>query len=255
MSYSVSKNFLLEIQEGKIDHYDMIHKFGRNDSVPSNSWEFVNLLGFTNWPLIDATTVRIKAGGDAADSPNGNGAKSITVQGIDFYGYEVKEVIATNGASVSLDTVTLFRRIHRAWANTVGVYGGANTGDIIIENSSGGTDLIKIAANEGQTQFAGYTIPINKTGYFLSLNLIVDASKAADFRMFTRENIMNTADDISPKRLKLYLDGVLGHTDYYPKGPGTKVPSLTDIWIEAQGGGAGTEVSADFELLLVDIQN
>jgi len=65
------KDFLIEVQKGNIAGHSMVHKFGRNDNVPMNSWEFINLLGFTDWPLSAPTTVRIKAGGDAADVAGG----------------------------------------------------------------------------------------------------------------------------------------------------------------------------------------
>ena len=252
MSYFGNKDFLIEVQKGNIAGHTMVHKFGRNDAVPNGSWEFVNLLGFTAWPLSAATTVRIKAGGNAADTAAGAGAREVTVQGIDSNGDETSEAIATAGASASGNTTASFWRIHRAWVSSVGTYGAGNTAAVTIENSGGGTDLIQIAASEGQTQFGAYTIPTGKTGYLLSLHLTVDAAKAADFRVFTRDDITDTSAPMKSKRLKLYFDGVLGEMIYKPYGPELSINGLADIWVEAQGGGAGTEVSADFELLLVD---
>ena len=252
MSYIGSKDFLIEVQKGNVAGHSMVHKFGRNDELPNGSWEVINLLGST-WPILSAaTTVRIKAGGNAADTAAGAGAREVTVQGIDSNGDETSETIATAGASASSATTASFWRIHRAWVSSVGTYGSANTAAVTIENSGGGTDLIQIAADEGQTQFAGFTIPSGKTGYLISLHLTVDASKAADFRVFTLNDITDTTAPMASKRLKLYFDGVLGELRYVPKGPELSLSALTDIWIEASGGGAGTEVSADFELLLVD---
>lgn len=252
MSYIGDRDFLIEVQKGNVAGHSMVHKFGRNDTVPNGSWEFVNLLGFTVWPLSAVTTVRIKAGGDAADTAGGNGAREVTVQGIDNNGNEVSEAIATAGAAASAVTTATFWRIHRAWVSSVGVYGAANTAAVTIENGAGGTDLIQIAIEEGQTQFAGFTIPTGKTGYLLSLYLTVDASKAADFRVFTRDDITDTVAPMKAKTIRLYFDGMLGNVFYRPSGPEFVVNALADIWVEAEGGGAATEVSADFELLLVD---
>jgi len=121
----------------------------------------------------------------------------------------------------------------------------------MIENSGSGTDLITIAADEDQTQYCGYSIPLGYTGYLLSAIVQVDASKAADFRLFTRENLTDNTTPFSPKRLRYYWDGVLGIETFNPDTPILKLPALTDIWIEARGGGAITEVSADIEILLV----
>lgn len=243
---------LVEVMRGNVQGQSMVHKFGRNAAVPNGSWEFVNNLGFTAWPLSAATTVRVKAGGNANDTSGGSGAQTITVQGIDSNGDELSESITLAGASASSATTASFWRIHRAWVNIVGTYGGSNTGAITVENSAGGTDLIKMEASEGQTQFAGYTIPDGYKGYLMSLHISVDAGKAADFRVMTRGLITNTTAPIGPIRLKLFFDGVLGSFAYRPSGPELELAALSDIWVEARGGGAITEASADFELLLVE---
>ena len=154
-------DFYIQVQEGKIPGYSLVHKFGRNDAVPNNTWAFVNLLGFTAWPLSAATKVRVKAGGDVADVAGGAGALGVTIEGIDGSGNDASETIATAGVSASTLTDTLFFRVHRSFVSGVGTYGAANTADVIVENGSGGTDLIKIAADEGQTQFGGFKISGN----------------------------------------------------------------------------------------------
>ncbi len=244
-------DYWIRVSSGIIAKRSLVHKFGRNDAVPNNTWAFVNLLGFTAWPLSAATKVRIKAGGNVADVAGGAGALSVVVQGIDTNGDEIIETIATAGASASSLTTALFWRIHRAWVSGVGAYGVANTDDIVIENGTGGTDLIKIDAGEGQSQFAGFTIPANHTGYLLSLNITVDAVKPADIRLFTRNNITDVTSPMSSKRLKLYFDGILGSMPFKAFSPNITLDALTDIWVEARGVGAITEVSADFELALV----
>ena len=57
---------------------------------------------------------------------------------------------------------------------------------------------------------------------------------------------------MSPKRLRLYWDAVLGEVLIKPRSPMFSLPPYTDIWMEANGGGAQTEVDVDFEILLVD---
>jgi hypothetical protein len=231
----------------------MVHKYGRNDAVPNGSWAHVSLLPFSvaNFRT-SASTVRIKAGGDAADTAAGAGAQSVSVVGIDSNFDETTEDIATNGASASSATTASFWRIHRAYVTGVGTYGVANTGDITIEDSGGSADLIKIAAGEGQTQYAGYTIPNGKTGYLLSVHVTVDSNKTANIRCFTRENIDDTSAPMSPKRLRLFWDGVQQRFSYKPNGPELSLNQKSDIWFEAYGDGAVSAVSVDFELLLVD---
>jgi len=253
MSRRYSTDFLIDVQKGNVSGHSMVHKFGRNDAIPNGSWAFVNLLGFTGWPLSAGTLVRVKAGGNAADTAAGNGAREITVQGlITSTLAEETDTLATAGAGASANSAKSFLRVHRAWVSSVGVYGAANTGAATIENSGGGTDLIQIGAGEGQTQFTGWSVPAGKTAYLLGLHAHVDSGKTSNIRVFTRADIDDVTAPMKSKRLKLFFDGVLGTIDYQPRGPELVIEEKSDIWVEAWGDGAVAQVSCDFELLLVD---
>ena len=245
------KDFLIEVAKGNVPGHSLVHKFGRNDVVANGVWELVSQLSAATSFRSSASTVRIKAGGNAADTAAGAGAREVTVIGIDSNLAEVTETIATAGALASSATAASFWRVYRAYVSVVGAYGVANTATIIIEDSGGAADMILITATEGQSQYGAYTVPIGKTGYLTSLHLDVDAGKAADFRLFIRENFNDISAPMSSIRLMLYWDGVLGTVDFKPDGP-IELSALTDIWIEAEGSGAATEVSADFEILLVN---
>lgn len=252
MSYLGTKHPLLEVVRGNVAGLALVQKFGRNDAVPNGSWKFVNLLGFTAWPLSAATTVRIKAGGNANDTAAGSGAREVTVQGIDDSFNEVSEAIATAGAGASSATTALFWRVHRAWVSACGTYGSANTAAVTVENSGGGTDLIQIGTAEGQSQFAGWTVPTGKTAYLLGLHVYVDSNKTTNIRVFTRDDIDDTTAPMASKRLRLFFDGVEGELSHHPRGIILALNAKSDIWVEAYGDGAASEVSCDFELLVVD---
>ena len=249
-----SGEFYLDVSRGRHPGMSMVHKYGRNSAVPNGTWAgILQARAQFYWPTV-AATVRIKAGGNVADTAAaGDGARSITVEGLDENGNPASAVIPTAGASASDSSVITFLRVHRAYITSLGVgtYSAANTGNIMIED--GTNDLITILAGEGQTQYCGYTIPANKTGYLVSIKVDADAAKAADFRLYTRTDIDVVAAPMSPKRLKSFWDGVLGSVVLKPKSPILELASLTDIWLEARGGGAGTEVSGDMEILLVEI--
>ena len=253
MSYLLNRDFLIEVQKGNITGHSMVHKFGRGDAA-NGSWSFVNLLASSVGLMAAASTVRIKAGGNAADAAGGVGATSVTVQGILATTFlEDTEVIVTAGASASSNTSNSFWRVHRAWVSAVGAYGVANTADIVIEKSAGSADLIKIAIDEGQTQYGGFTIPAGKTGYLLSVHATVDTNKTANIRMFTRAEIDTVSAPMQAKRLKLFWDGVQSPGFVYkPYGPELMLAEKTDIWFEAYGDGASSTVTVDFEILLVD---
>lgn len=251
MSFFGNRDFLIEVAKGNVAGHSLVHKFGRNDAVPNGAWAAVTQLGTLAF-LNGATSVRIKAGGNVADDAAGAGAREIEVMGIDTTLTQISETITTAGAAASAATSAAFWRICRVTTTAVGTYSTANTGDIVIENAAGGTDLIMVAAGEGRSQHGHYAIPTGKTGYLLSVHVTVDSGKAANIRVFIREALNDTAAPVKPNCLRLYWDGIIGTFDYVPRSPGIVVPALSDIWVEAYGDGAASEVSADFELLLVD---
>ena len=243
------------IRRGLVTGASIVHKFGRNPDVPNGTWEGV-LQAAAQFPwLTAASAVRVKSGGNVADdgtaSPQGAGALTVTIQGVDATGAEITETVTTAGAAASAPTTQTFLRVYRAWVASAGAYTGSNTAAVIIE-TTGGTALIQITAGEGQTQFCGYTIPLGKTGYLASAMVQADAAKAADFRLFTRADCTTVTAPFSAKRLKYFWDGVLGQVEVRPFTPMLTLPALTDIWIEARGGGAGTECTADMEIIIFD---
>ena len=249
----LGEDFYTEVKKGNVDGHVIVHKFGRNAAVANGVWENISLLSAASSFLSAATTVRVKAGGNAADDTAGAGAQAITVVGIDTTLAEVEETIVLAGASASAASAASFWRPYRMYIadGRAGAYGGANTGIITLENSGGGTDLIQIDADTGQSQFGAYTVPIGKEAYWLSAHVMVDASKPADIRFFQRRNFDDVTTPFEPKRLINFWDGVSGHMNFKPRSPGGPFPAGTDLFWEAQGSGAGTEVSIDFELLLV----
>ncbi len=245
------KDFRLELARGNVPGKSGIHKFGANPAIPAGNTEDVTFSGVINW-LTAATTVRIKAGGDAADDSGGNGARTITVVGLDENFVDAEEDITTNGTSASTVTTITFIRVFRALVKTVGVYTAANTAAITVENGAGGTDLITIGAGEGQTETSEFTIPAGKTAYLTHFDVTVDATKPADAKMYQRQN----ADDVSaPFTGKRLIAGVFQLEGESTDDFGSYVifPAKTDLWWEATAGaGAASEVSIDYDLILVD---
>lgn len=252
MSFYGNTDFLIEVAKGNVPGHSLVHKFGRNAAVPNGSWELIsNLSGATSF-LSAATTVRVKTG-NAADTAAGAGAREITVQGVDDNLARVTEAIATAGASASSATTASFWRVDRAYVSSAGTYATpVNTGNVIIENSSGGTDLIQISAGEGQSQYGAAAVQTGAKAYLLSVLITIDSIQSADIRMFTRANFNDTTAPVSPQRIKLYWDGIVASVSLDPNSPIFVVDGPSDIWLEAEGAGGATEVSCDFELLIVD---
>lgn len=246
-------DYLIAVQQGNVPGYSMVHKFGRNNVAASGSWELVSLLSSSASFRTTPSTVRIKAGGHAQDTATGLGAREITVIGLDNNLAEISETIVTSGASASSATTASFWRVYRAYVSAVGFYGATNASAITIEDSGGGADINIIGNGNGQTQHAAYSIPTGKTGYLLSVHLTANSVMASDFRLFTRENLTNISVPMSPKRLRIFWDGVSDSVSYKPYAPEFSMEEGTDIWVEVKSLGPGAaQVTASFEILLID---
>lgn len=243
------REFYTEIVMGRLPGHSIMHKFGRNDSVLNGVWDLVSPTGPSGAFPSSGSPVRIQAGGHAEDTANGAGAREITVIGIDTNLIEVTETIATAGANASAYTTASFWRVYRSYVSAVGTYNGNNTTDIVLEN---GQIFALILAGEGQTQHGGFSIPTGKTGHLLNVEIMSDSAKPTDLRLFTRENFTNVTAPMSPKRLRMYFDGVVGQIEIQHQSPMLELPALSDIWFEARAGAGGSQVSVDFDILLVD---
>lgn len=249
MSFNdIQKDFITEVQRGNVPGNSMVKVFGRNDSVVNGVWSLVSVSNPSGVFHASGSQVRIKAGGNPADAPSGVGAGSIMVLGLTTDLIDEREIIPTSGANASVFTTKSFWRIDRARVMSVGVYNGTNIGDITVEN---GEDMLTIMGDEGSTQHAVYTVPSGKTAQIVHIYMNSDGLKASDFRLMARLDMTDATPPVQAKQIKFYWDGVLGYVSHLA-APSISIPALTDIWMEARGGGANTEVSAGFDLLLLD---
>ena len=254
MSYTPSNEFYLEVARGNVPGHSIVGKFGENPTLPNGTFELVSALsevyaGF----LAAATTVRIKAGGDAADTAAGVGAQSVFVEGVDDSLAHITVEIATNGASASTATTELFWRIDRAYCGDMGAYATpVNTGDIVIENSGGGTDLILIEAGEGQSQHCHVAIQTGVDIFLIGYELTIDSNQKADFELYVRGNINDVTPPVAAQRIMRHWRGLINPVTHEFQLPLSMGSGPADVWIEAAGGGGITGVTASFNLMLVE---
>ena len=253
MTWFGHTDYYTEVRRGNVPGEEIIHKFGRNAAV-GNSFEGVHTLSGAFNFLTAATTVRIKAGGNVNDTAAGTGAQGITVEGIDDNLAAISENLATAGASASSNSSALLWRVNRIFVEDLkaGTYGGKNVGAVVVENSGGGTDLIEIVADFGQSLQGLYSVPTGKTAFFLGAILTTDANKAVDFRVCSREALNDVSTPFAPVRVRNSWTGIEGHFPFQPKSPAFSVVGPADIFVEAQIAAGSADVTADFELLLVD---
>lgn len=194
----------VQVSRGNILNAEVVHVFGMA-TVATDLVPISDALIYNTPQVGSATALRIKAGGNAADTAAGAGARSVRLTGLNADGDRVTEVLDTAGASASSATSAEFIRLFKAEVVDSGTYGtqaaGSHVGDIVIENAAGGTDWAKIPVNgfpTANTSIGSYTIPKNYTGFVEGISIAVEGSKLVDILMLKRGGVLDTAAPYQP---------------------------------------------------------
>jgi hypothetical protein len=247
-SFGVASN--IPIANGDVDGYAAIHKFGRNPNV-GNAPETVWMHGGKYQYLdVGSASTLYAYSADSEDSASGDGARTITILGLDNNFNEIEETVTVGGAATTLE----FLRVYRAFVATAGVT-TTNEGNVLISTGAGGTgtvlaDIGTIGSGTtfglGQTQLSLYTIPAGKTGYLTTWNVgCAPMNNKATVLLNSRE-----LDGDTPFRTKDIVDLVGGyHTQNYSTP--LRFPEKTDIEVVAAAD-TSTIISSSFDIILVD---
>jgi len=230
-------------------------RFGRNTSI-GLTYAPVTRSGFYRTPQASAATaLRIKAGGNANDTANGSGARSITLVGLNSSGDVISETIATAGASASEATTQTFMRLTQAFVASSGTYAsqsaGSQAGAITIENAAGTADWALIAdgtLGKGQAEIAVHTTPRTKSAVIMNLTVSSDSDKKANIVLFKRENILQTAAPYSPMLMVLELPQSSGLIDLQFNPP-LHFPPLTDFGFLASVSSSTVDVAIGMDIM------
>ena len=236
------------------------HQFGRNIACPT-TYVPVSDNGLYQTPQVGAATqLRIKAGGNAEDTANGAGARSVRLWGINASGDEVIETITTNGALASASTTNSFIRLYLAEVYTSGTYGtqlaGSHAGTITIENAAGTQDWAQIQLNgfpSGTSGIGSITVPRNHVGLLSSIQINVDQTKTTDVIILKREGILQTSAPYNPIQKVQEFVGVVRPIVIQFDVP-IKFPQLTDLGVLAKVSNGTGAVSVDLEVLMLEAE-
>lgn len=249
----------LDIARSLVTGITTIKKFGRNSAV-GTSFVPIALGGVWQTPQsASATTLRIKAGGNANDTAAGSGARSVTLVGTDANFAELTETVATAGASASSATSGSFTRINRLYVASSGTYAtaaaGSHSAAITIENGSGGTDWATIDATnfpKGQGEIGAYCVPAGKTAYVFLRQITVDSTKSNDLVFFWRDGADDTAAPYSAMRSQSVVIGLKSNLNFpevdAPLGP---YVGPCDIGFMGKVDAGTASLAVEFDIYLV----
>ena len=226
------------VAEGNITGHAFVHKFGYNPDIdtatdPETIWSHG---GLYPWGALDgaAQTLYVKSSSASDTMP-------VTFYGLDNNGVEISDTVTLTG-TVAVTTTKQFKRIYRAFVtNTV-----ENVGEITWHTASGtGTVVCAIAAGEGQTLMALYSIPAGKTGYLYTGDCSLNLNKEITIKFYVRY-------PGSPFRIAHVVE--LSGTSYrydFPFPP--TLPAGTDIEVRVDNANDNNcRVAANFDILLID---
>lgn len=229
-----------------------VNKWGTNPAVGTSLEDVVFSGGLYSGFLTAGAQLRIRSGGNAADTAAGAGARSVFIEGIDASTWDPRtEVLTTAGASASSATSGTFIRGWRAGVVTSGGYRGKNTGDIIIE-TTGGTLVATIPAGLGRSQVCVYTVPDGYTACVRTVFASVEGGKPADVLFFYAADAGVVSAPFTGAQHYMNLAGLSGASspiDIYA-GP---FAARTDLWASAVASSTTCRVSAAMEIILVAI--
>jgi len=250
-------SYYSDISEGNTSGKSVIHKFGRHLGV-GTSFVPISVGGIYRTPQpAAATTLRIKAG-NAADTSNGAGARTVYIEGLNASGVLTSETLTTNGASAGTASSNSYIRLFRAYVATSGTYAtsaaGSHTASIVIENSAGTENWATIDATnfpKGQSEIGVYSVPLGYTAYIKNIDIHVETSKPANVLLFQRQNILETAAPYTAMRAVYNVIGTVDEVILPREMPLGPFPALTDLGFMGRVASTSASVSVFYDIILI----
>ncbi len=254
MTYLPQLDPRLAVPLGQVDGIVGVNKFGRNTDLGTSLEDVWEKGGI--WPAPTTARTHDITSDAAADdgAPPGTGAQTIRVYGLTGWGAaEVSEDVIMNGVA-NVATGNQYVIIHRMKVLTFGT-AGPNVGTITATAQVDATVTAQIDAGVGQTQMAIYGIPSIRdayiTNYYASMNRSGGASALVDVGV-----VVNPIPDVQLAGFLIkHTRGMqtTGSSDIdNPYNPYWQVEGPAIIKIEAVSSASGMDLSAGFDLYLVD---
>lgn len=217
--------------------------------VETDVWTLGTTVPVYPWPT-EARPLRIRAGGNPADTAAGAGARLVVVDGLDDDFNPITDVLFPAGAAQSAQTVAVFRRVQLAVVLQAGTYSGSNVGAITIEDNLG-VALAHIPAQAGVAHMSQYTVPAGFRAMFTAVAITVPGNKAATLRFKIRRDADVVGPPATAALTVTQYDEFLGSELVdFPKRAAILEPK-TDLWLTGNtllGGGSSCSIEYQLEL-------
>ena len=232
-----SMPYLYDIAEGNISDHEAVRRYGYNTDVAA-ALETVYTVSNLKTYLTAAERLQVKSTDTDDDgSPAGNGARTVTVYGLDANYAEINETVTMNGTT-NVTTDASFLRVSSIEVATAGTT-GYNEGTITVSNNAGAIILAQIRAQINISHGAFYTVPAGHTLYVTQAMATESSSKGCRFEFWVRP----FGGLWGMQRSIVLIDSSI----VVPMTVPMKVPEKSDVEIRAYAILAGAIVTAGFE--------
>lgn len=251
MTFIPTDDFLLKVARGKVQGMALINKFGHG-VVGTNETDIWD--GNTNYVYPTAAVTLYLSSSNAGDT-----SAPIVLEGLDTNGDYQTETKALDGSNsqTQVATANSYARLFRMYyAPTGGGWAGSAdlAGDVYASSTNGDTTAgvpqtaadikSKIIAGENQTLMALYTVPNGFTGFLLDLQFDTESTKILTSRI--RVRVFGSSSNTKEKFVATTPD--IQEDIRLP----AQIPSKADIRATASVAASTGEVSASFDIWLVD---
>ena len=224
--------FGINVDKQLVEDFSGVTKFGYSSSVGGTFQTIWDGNSTYIYPS-SAGTATVTSTNTASD----NGG-TVEIQGLDSNYDIATETLIIGGSAGTKSFIRVFRAVMKT-ATT----GNANVGTLSVIVST--VTVAKITPEYGQTLMSVYTIPRNKRGYIVQLDVGSSKDLENEVRIIAKEitngNVWNTKEFITTR------GGFIQKNYIYP----LKFDEKTDIEIVAKSS-ATSSISAGFELFLED---
>ena len=250
MTYIPGGNDFIDIPAGDVAGKASVNKFGRSTAITTtNVWEVWDGNAAYSWPTT-ATITKLK---QATDQVGTDANATIEIQGLDASWALVTQTADLDGTDTTTE-VTLTTPLIRVFRMKV-LENIVLADDVSCVATGGGTTYATITAGNNQTLMAIYTVPASKTAYMTNYYATANPGGGAPTTFNISLWAQDNANTYKPQ-LK-HIQGVSADADAYGRmqhffAPYYKFTEKTDIILKGAPTGASVDVSAGFDIILVD---
>lgn len=234
--------FELQVARGQVTGHSSFSVFGYNPDLDTSEETIWADGGTVPHPANASVLAIVSTSTDDDGSPEGTGARTVYIEGLDGNYSTVSETVTLNGTS-NVSTTNSYLYINQFYVATVGS-GGANAGEITAKLNSTLYDIIATGYNNRTT--AHYAVPAGYTAYLVEGAITAGQDTGATA-------VTGFLNQFGPDRIERVaaVTTVINGSAVYNFPFPVVIPEKNCIAASAIGTSVNNKVSAYFNIVLI----